>query len=90
MAEAKLKQEIAESRAEIEKLMEQMSSSMHAVHKDLSLRSRVPNWSGAENVTSLEEFLPSMDRAAIIGIWQHADCSHIAILRLADPAKRFT
>jgi len=68
MPEVKLRQEIAESRAEIEKLTEQMSSSMRAVHKDLSLRSRIPNWSGAENVTSLEEFLPSMDRAAIIGI----------------------
>jgi len=63
MAAAKLRQEIAESRAEIEKLRKQMSSGMHTVHKDLSLISLVPKWSGAENATPLE-FLASIDRAA--------------------------
>ena len=36
MAEVRLNQELAESRAEIENLSEQMSSGMRKVHKDLS------------------------------------------------------
>jgi len=46
MAEAKLMQEIVESRAEINRLREQLSSGMHTVHKDLSLISLVPKCSG--------------------------------------------
>ena len=82
-------QEIAESRAEINRLREQLSSGMHTVHKDLSLISLVPKWSGGENATPLEEFLASIDRAALLGKWQDKDCMSIAVLRLADPAKAF-
>jgi len=89
MAEAKLRQEIAESRADIEKLREQMSSGRHTVHKDLSLISLVLKWSGAENATPLEEFLASIDRAALIGKWQDTDSLNIAVLCLEDPAKAF-
>jgi len=42
MAEAKLRQEIEESRAEIEKLRARVLSGMHTVHKVLSLISLVP------------------------------------------------
>ena len=42
-------QEIAQSRAEINRLREQLSSGVHTVHKDLSLISLVPKWSGGEN-----------------------------------------
>jgi len=86
--EAKLKQELAEFKAELDKLREQMLSGMQTVHKDLSLISLVPKWSGAENATPLE-FLASVDRAALIGRWQDADCFNIVVLRLADPAKAF-
>jgi len=64
-----------------------MSSVMHTVHKDMSLISLVPKWSGAVNASPLEEFLASTDRVVLIGRWQDVDCFNIAILRLADPAK---
>jgi len=89
MAEAKLRQEIAESRAKIDKLREQWSSGMHTVHKDLSLISLVPKWSGGDNATPLEEFLASIDRAPLLGKWQVTDCMNIAVLHLAEPAKAF-
>jgi len=44
---------------------------------------------GGENATPLEEFLASMDRAALLGKWHDSDCMNIAVLRLADPAKEF-
>ena len=74
-------------KTELDKLKEQGSSRTHTVHKDLSLISLVTKWSGAENVTTLEEFLASIDRSALIGKWQGTDCLNIAVLRLADPAK---
>jgi len=87
MSKARLKQELAESKTELDKLKEEMSSGMHTVHKDLSLLYLVPKWSGAENATSLEEFLASIDRAASIGKWQDADGLNIAVIRIADSAK---
>jgi hypothetical protein len=69
MAEARLKQELAEMKTELDKLWEHGSSGTHTVHKDLSLISLVPKWSGAENDTPLEEFLASIDRAALTGKW---------------------
>ena len=65
MAEAKLKQELAESKAELHKLKQQMLSGIHTVHKNMSLISLVPKWSGAVNATPLEEFLASIDRAEL-------------------------
>jgi len=82
-------QGIAESRAEINRIREQLSSGMHTVHKDLSLISLVPKWSGGEKATPLEEFLASIDRAARLGQWEDRDCMNIAVLRLADPCKAF-
>ena len=82
-------QEIAESRAEINRLREQLSSGMHTVHKDLSLISLVPKCSGGENATPLEEFLASIYRAALLGMWQDRACMNIAVLRLTNPAKAF-
>jgi hypothetical protein len=89
MAEARLKQELAEMKTELDKLKEQGSSGTHTVHKDLSLIFHVPKWSSAENATPHEEFLASIDRAELIGKWQDADCLNIAVLRLADPARTF-
>ena len=48
-----------------------------------------PEMVGGENATPLEEFLASIDRAALLGKWQDKDCMNIAVLRLADPAKAF-
>ena len=44
------------------------------VHKDLSLVSLVPEWSGAESAISLEEFFSSIEGSANIGHWAEADC----------------
>jgi len=62
---------------------------MHSVHKDLSLISLVPKWSGGENAIPPEEFLASIECAALLGKWKVRDCMNIAVLRLADPAKTF-
>jgi len=79
MAEAKLMQEIAEARTEINILREQLSSGMHTVHKGLSLISLIPKCSGGENATPLEEFFATIDRAALLGKWQVRDCMNIAV-----------
>jgi len=42
MAEARLKQEVAELKAELDRLSEQMPSWKYTMHKDLSLISLVP------------------------------------------------
>jgi hypothetical protein len=44
---------------------------------------------GAENATPLEEMLAINDMAATKDRWQQADCCHIAVLRLGDPAEAF-
>ena len=76
-------------KTELDKLKEQGSRGTHTLHKDLSLISLEPKWSGAENDTPLEECLAIIDRAALIGKWQDMDCLNIGVLRLAGLAKTF-
>jgi len=38
-----------------------------------------PEMVGGENATPLEEFLASIDRAALLGKWQDMDCMNIAV-----------
>jgi hypothetical protein len=47
MAHAQLEQELEESKAEIQRLRERMSLGTATVHKDLSLISLIPKWSGS-------------------------------------------
>jgi len=84
----RLRQELAESKTELDSFKKQMSSGMTTVHKCLSMISLVRKWSGAENASPLKEFLASIDRATTLGKWQDADYFNIAVL--ADPGKRFT
>ena len=86
MVENKLRDELADSRAEIARLKERLASVMPTMHKDLSLISLVPKWSGAETSTPFEKFLSSIETAAKIGNWSENDCLDIAVLRLQDPA----
>jgi hypothetical protein len=79
VSEARLKQELAESKAELHCLKEHMSSGMHTLHKNVSLISLVPKCLGAENATPIVEFLASINRAVLIGRWQDSDCLNIAI-----------
>ena len=66
-------------KTELDKLKEQGSSGTHALLKDLSLISLVPKWPGADNSNTLEEILPSIDRAALIWKWQDVFCLNIAV-----------
>jgi len=66
MAGAKLQAELEQSRAEIVRLRERMSTGLPTVHKDLSLISLIPKWSGSESAVPLEEFLTCVDSAARI------------------------
>ena len=87
--ENKLRDELAESRLEIFRLKERLASVMPTMHKDLSLISLVPKWSGSESSTPLEEFSASIESAARIGNWNENDCREIFVLGLQDPAKSF-
>jgi hypothetical protein len=60
-----------------------------AVHKDLSLISLLPKWSGANLTVTLEEVLSSVESAAKIANWDSNDCRQIAALKLVDAAKTF-
>ena len=89
MADAKLQAELEQSEAEIVRLRERMSMGLPTVHKDLSLISLIPKWSGSESAVPLEEFLAIVDSAARIGNWDQTDCLEIVALKLADPTKSF-
>jgi len=92
MAEAHLQAEVLETKAEIQRLRESISSmSVGApiVHKDLSLVTLVPTWSGSDSSVTLEEFLSSIESAAKIWHWSDPDKRKIAVLKLTDSAKLF-
>ena len=84
-----LQQELAESKAEILRLKEQMSLGTPTVPKDMSLISLIPKWSGSETAVPLEEFFSSLEGAARIGRWQESDKLQVAILKLTDSARLF-
>ena len=89
MVDASLQAELEESKQEIRRLRERLSLGTPTVHKDLSLVSLVPKWSGAETAVSLDEFFASIDGAAQIGRWKQSDCFRIAVLKLAGAARSF-
>jgi len=88
MAEARLQMELAETKAELQRLRERVSIGAHAVHKDLSLISLVPKWSGSESGIPLEEFISSIEGAASLWLLEDSDRLQVAILRLSDAAKQ--
>jgi len=87
--EARLKLELSEAQLEIQRLRERLSTTTPTSHKDLSLVSLVPKWSGAESAISLEEFFSSIEGSAKIGHWAEADCLHVAVLKLTESARTF-
>jgi len=89
MVEAQLRAELAETKAELQRLKEWISVVTPTVHKDLSLISLIPKWSGSETGITLEEFLSSIERSSRMGLWQDTDKLKIAILRLSDVVKQF-
>ena len=89
MTEARLFAELQETKAELRQLRERVSAGTQTVHKDLSLVSLVPKWSGSESGIPLEEFLSSIEGAAQVGLWDNSDRFNVAVLRLMDGAKQF-
>jgi len=87
--EARLKLELSEAQIEIQHLRERLTTTPPSAHKDLSLVSLVPKWSGAESTFSLEEFFSSIEGSAKIGHWAEADCLQVAVLKLAESARTF-
>ena len=67
--EARLKLKLSEAQIENQRLRERLSTTPPTVHKDFSLVSRVPKWSGTESAIALEEILPSSEGSARIGHW---------------------
>ena len=74
---------------EIARLRERLATALPTVHKDISLISIVPKWSGVETDTPVEDFLASIEGTAKIDRWEGADCLRIVTLRLLDPARAF-
>jgi len=89
MAEARLRAELEESKAEIQRLKERLSGGPPTVHKDLSLVSLVPKWSGLDSAVPIEEFFASIKGAAQTGKWEKPDQVRIAVLKLTDAARLF-
>ena len=86
---ARLKLELSEAQLGILRLRERLSTTPHTAHKDLSLVSLVPKWSGAESAISLEEFFFSIEGSAKIGHSAEADCLQITVLKLTESARTF-
>jgi hypothetical protein len=89
MAEAHFQAELAETKAELQRVRERFSVGTTTVHKDLLLISVVPKWSGTEAAIPLEEFISSIEGAARIGKWEDSDKLEAARLKLSDAAKQF-
>jgi len=70
MAEARINAELVENKAELQRLRDRVSIEIPTVHKDLSLISLVPKWSGSETAVCLEEFFSRIEGSARVGNWE--------------------
>jgi len=89
MGDARIQAELVETKAELQRLRERVSAGIPTVHKDLSLISLVPKWSGLKNGIPLEEFLTTVETSTRLGFWDETDKLQIAALRLNDAARHF-
>jgi hypothetical protein len=64
----RLQAELAEIKAELQRLCDSVSVGTPMVHKDLFLISLIPKWSGAETGIPLEEFISVIESSARIGL----------------------
>ena len=78
MADAKFQAELTETRSEVQRLKERMSLGAPTVHKDLSLISLVPKWSGLYSAVTSQEFFASIEASAKIRHWEQTDQPQIA------------
>jgi hypothetical protein len=63
MAEAKLTADLLEARAELQRLRDSISVGAPTIHKDMSLITLIPKWTGSDSAVTLEEFLASIVRS---------------------------
>ena len=89
MTEARLRAELEESKAEVQRLKESLSGGPPTVRKDVSLVSLVPKWSGLDSEVSIDEFITNIEGAAYIGKWEESDQIRIAVLKLTDASRLF-
>ena len=72
--EAQLQAELLEAKKEIQRLRGSVTPTVtQTVHKDLSLISVIPKWSGSDVTITLEEFLDSVEASGRIGRWTEND-----------------
>ena len=88
-AEARLRAELEELKAGIQRLKERLSGGPSSFHKDLSLVSLAPKWSGLDSAVPIEEFFASIEGAGQIGNWEESDQNRIVVLKLTDAARLF-
>jgi len=89
MAYAQLQHKLEETKLEIQRLRQRMSLGTPTVHKDLSLISLIPSWSGSDSTNFLEEFISTLEASARIGKWEPKDTVEIAALKLEESARIF-
>ena len=87
--DARLQAELAETKMELQRLRESISPGTPTLHKDLSLLTLIPKWSGSDSSVTLEEFLSNVESAARIGRWVDADKRQISNLKLEGSVKMF-
>jgi hypothetical protein len=87
--DARLQAEHAETKMELQRLREIISPDKPTLHKDLSLVTLIPKWSGSDSSVTLEAFLNSVESAERNGRWADADKRDIATLKLEGSAKIF-
>jgi hypothetical protein len=85
----RLQAELLETKNELLRLIERMSLGAPVVHKDMSLISLMPKWSGVDSAVSLEEFFTSIEVSAKMRRCDEGDKREITVLRLRGTAKVF-
>jgi hypothetical protein len=89
MTTEQLQTELAESKAEIQRLKERLSIGPKTIQKDLSLVTLVQKWPGSEPSVPLEDFLTSIELVSRMVNWEDRDKFEIALLKLTVSAKLF-
>jgi hypothetical protein len=89
MAEnAQLRAELIEAKKEVQRLRESITPTNPPLHKDLSLVTLVPKFSG-NDTTTIEEFISCIESVSKIGQWSETDQVEVSILKLTGDAKAF-
>ena len=80
MAEARLLAELADAKAELQRLKDRVPVGTPTVHKDLSLITLVPKWTGTDAAVTLQELISSVESYARLGRWEESDKVEVALL----------